>query len=180
MAKKIMSKKEMLKEQERIKKEKQLLAEDFKKEDIVKNLIGITIGVVLFLAIVYFGINILKGNIKFGKEEIVIDDTVEDGVICGTLLTQSDPEYYVLAYNYSDVDKDVYKTLVNNYSGSMKIYNMDLESGFNKSCVGEKEVISNDLSKLKLTSPVLLSIKNGKIEKAYSTKEDITKILIGN
>ena len=57
---------------------------------------------------------------------------------------------------------------------------MDLESGFNKSCVGEKAVINNDLSKLKLASPTLLSIKNGKIEKSYTTKEDIIKTLTSN
>ena len=57
---------------------------------------------------------------------------------------------------------------------------MDLESGFNKTCVGDKLVIDNDISKLKLTSPTLLLIKNGKIEKSYSTKEDIVKVLLGN
>ena len=89
MAKKIMSKKEMLKERERIKKEKKLVTEDYKKEDIVKNFILITLGVGLFLAVCYFGLNLIKGNISFKKEEVVIDDTINNAVMCGTMLTQS-------------------------------------------------------------------------------------------
>ena len=180
MAKKIMSKKEMLKERERIKKEKKLVTEDYKKEDIVKNFILITLGVGLFLAVCYFGLNLIKGNISFKKEEVVIDDTINNAVMCGTMLTQSYSEYYVLAYNYSSTDKTIYSQLVTNYQGSQKIFNMDLESGFNKTCVGDKLVIDNNISKLKLTSPTLLLIKNGKIEKSYSTKEDIVKVLLGN
>jgi len=180
MAKKIMSKKEMLKEQERIKKEKKLVAEEYKSEDIVKNFIYITIGVCLFLALCYFGLNIIKGKISFKKEELVIDDTINNAVMCGTMLTQNDSEYFVLAYNYSSSDKSIYTQLATNYQGSEKIYNMDLESGFNKTCVGEKSVIDNDVNKLKLTSPTLLKIVNHKIEKSYTTKEEITKVLLGN
>ena len=179
MAKKIMSKKEMLKEQARIKIEKKLIAEDYKKEDIVKNFILINLGVCLFLAVCYFGLNLIKGKISLKKDDVVIDDTIENAVMCGTLFTQSDVEYYVLAYDYSSTDKDTYDMLVKNYQGSEKIYNMDLESGFNKSCVGEKLVIDNDISKLKLTSPVLLKVVNKKIEKSYTTKDDIMKVLLG-
>ena len=178
MAKKIMSRKEMLKEQERIKKEKRMLTEDYKSEDVIKKLIIITVGVLAFLFICYAGMNIIKGNWKLGKtDEVEIDDTIDKGVICGTILTQSEPEYYVLAYNYSSNEKTLYSGLASNYQGGNKIYNMDLESGFNKACVGEKSIINNDVTKLQLTSPTLLSIKNGKIEKAYTTKEEIVKVL---
>ena len=180
MAKKIMSKKEMLKEQERIKKEKKLVSEEYKPEDIVKNFIYITIGVVLFLAVCYFGINLIKGKISFDKDEIEVDDKITNGVICGTLFTMNEPEYYVLAYNHSGTDKNIYSQLASNYQGPDKVYNMDLESGFNKTCVGEKLVIDNDVNKLKLTSPVLLKIVNRRIEKSYSTRDEIIKALAQN
>ena len=177
MAKKIMSKKEMLKEQERIKKEKRQLREGYENDDVIKSLVKITLGVGLFLFIVYAGMNLIKGNWKFGKEEITIDDTISNGVICGTLLSQEEPEYYVMAYSHSADDKNLYEGLVSNYQGSNHIFNMDLDSGFNKSCLGDKTVTNKDLAKVKIASPTLLSIKNKKIEKAYTKKEDIIKVL---
>ena len=179
MAKKIMSKKEMLKEQARIKKEKKMLEEDVKKEDLIKSLAVITISVLVFLGLAYFGMNIIKGNIKFGKEEIKIDDTIENGAICGTILTQDENEYYVLAYSFNDTNtKKLYSSIMSMYQGT--IYQLNIDSGLNKSCVGEKAVISSDLSKLQLTSPTLLHIKDKKIDKSYVTQEDIMPVLSGN
>jgi len=177
MAKKIMSKKEMLKEKERLKKEKRQLSNGYENDDLVKSFIKITIGVGLFLFIAFAGMNLLKGNWKFNKEEITIDDTISNGVICGTLLNQEEPEYFVMAYNHSSDDKTFYEGLVGNYQGPNHIYNMDLDSGFNKSCVGDKTVTNKDLAKVKIASPTLLSIKNRKIEKVYTKKEDIMKTL---
>ena len=174
-----MSKKEMLKEQERLKKEKRMLQEDIKKEDLIKSLVVITIGVLVFLGIAYLGMNIIKGNIKFGKEDIQIDDTVENGVICGTLLTQEASEYYVLAYSFNDADtKKLYSAVLSMYQGT--IYQLNTDSGLNKTCVGEKLVINNDITKLQLTSPTLLHVKAGKIDKSYNTQQDIMTALSSN
>ena len=180
MAKKIMSKKEMLKEQQRIKREKRQLTEETKKEDIISSLLKITIGVCLFLFVIYAGMNILKGNWKLGKDEVVVDDTISNGVICGTILKQQDPEYFIMAYSHSSDGHNLYEGLISSYQGPNKVYDMDLDSGLNKQCVGEKTVVNNDVSKLKLTSPTLLSIKNRKIEKAYTKQADIIKALSSN
>ena len=64
------------------------------------------------------------------------------------------------------------------YSGT--IYQLNTDSGLNKSCVGEKLVVNNDISKLQLTSPTLLQIKDKKIIKSYTTYEDILKVLSSN
>ena len=169
----------MLKEQDRLKKEKKMLQEDIKKEDLIKSLVVITLGVIAFLGIAYFGMNVIKGNIKFGKEETKIDDTVEKAVICGTLFNQDESEYYVLAYSFSDDDtKKIYSGVMSMYSGT--IYQLNTDSGLNKSCVGEKLVVNNDISKLQLTSPTLLQIKDKKIIKSYTTYEDILKVLSSN
>lgn len=174
-----MSKKEMLKEQERLKKEKKMLQEDIKKEDLVKSLLVITLGVIAFLGIAYFGMNVIKGNIKFGKEETRIDDTIEKAVICGTLLNQEETEYYVLAYSFNDNDtQKIYSGVMSMYSGT--IYQLNTDSGLNKSCVGEKLVVNNDISKLQLTSPTLLQIKDKKIIKSYSSYDEIVKALSSN
>ena len=179
MAKKIMSKKEMIKEQQRIKKERKMLQEEVKKEDLIKSLVVITIGVLVFLGIAYLGMNIIKGNIKLGKEETQIDDTVEKGVICGTLLTQEENEYFVLAYNFSDTDtKKLYSAVMSMYTGT--IYQLNTDSGLNSACVGEKLDVNNDITKLQLVSPTLLQIKDKKIVKTYTTQKEIMSALTSN
>ena len=179
MAKKIMSKKEMIKEQQRIKKERKMLQEEVKKEDLIKSLVLITVGVLVFLGIAYLGMNIIKGNIKLGKDEEVINDTVEKGVICGTLLTQEEPEYFVLAYSFDDKDtKNLYSAVLSMYQGT--IYQLNTDSGLNNTCVGEKLVINNDVTKLQLTSPTLLKVEGQKIVKSYTTQQDIMKALTSN
>ncbi len=179
MAKKIMSKKEMLKEQNRIKQQRKMLDEDIKKEDLIKSLVIITVGVIAFLGIAYFGMNIIKGNIKFGKDDTVIDDSVENGAICGTILTQEEPEYYVLAYSFNDEDtKKIYSNITTMTPD--KVYLLNTDSGFNKTCVGEKVVINNDINKLKITSPTLLHIRDRKIDKSYTKEADIIKTLTNN
>ena len=87
---------------------------------------------------------------------------------------KEEDEYLVLAYDMQS-EKDVfYGVFINNYSGDKKLYYIDLSSGFNKSFLGDKTVISNDLTKLKIAGPVLLSIKGDKITKSYTTEKEIT------
>ena len=157
MAKKIMSKKEMLKEQERIKKERKMLQEDVKKEDLIKSMLVITIGVLVFLGIAYLGMNIIKGNIKFGKEETQIDDTVEKGVICGTLLTQEESEYYVLAYSFNDEDtKKLYSAVLSMYQGT--IYQLNTDSAPNYPCkTPAPDMAPRSISPYRCLSPQPLS-----------------------
>ena len=64
------------------------------------------------------------------------------------------------------------------YSGT--IYQLNTDSGLNKSCVGEKLVVNNDVTKLQFTSPTLLQIKDKKIVKSYTTYDEILKVLSGN
>ena len=79
--------------------------------------------------------NILKGNWKLGKDEVVVDDTISNGVICGTILKQQDPEYFIMAYSHSSDGHNLYEGLISSYQGPNKVYDMDLDSGLNKQCV---------------------------------------------
>ena len=92
----------------------------------------------------------------------------------GNMFNKEEDEYLVLAYDMQNEKDAFYGVLISNYSDtSKKLYYVDLSSGFNTNFLGDKTVISNDLNKLKLSGPVLLSIKGDKIIKSYTTEKEI-------
>ena len=59
-----MNKKQMIKEQKRLKQEKKEVANLFNDDKEVYNVFKIAIGVILFIGLAYIGINIINGNWK--------------------------------------------------------------------------------------------------------------------
>ena len=174
-----MKKKEMLKEQKKMKLERNQVYLDFNDKHTVRNSIFVALGVILFIAIAFLIAGIKEGTInlftKESKEEAEIDNTL---LLCGTIFKPTDTEYYVLAYKPNNEDESYYSAIASKYSNSdIPLYTLDLESALNQTCIGEKTVISSDLTKLKLSGETLLKIKNGKIVKQWTTKKTITNEL---
>ena len=169
-----MNKKQMLKEQKKLKQQQKEVATLFKDDKEVYGVFKIALGVILFIGLAYVGINIFNGNwnilTKSNKKATEIDTQM---VIAGTMFNKTDDEYIVLAYDMNKKDDDFYGALASNYSDSKKLYLLDLSSGFNTSFIGEKTVVSNDLSKLQFGSATLLVIKGDKITKSYTTENEI-------
>ena len=84
-------------------------------------------------------------------------------------------EYLVLAYDFEKEKDTFYPVIKNKYNMFAMVYELDLHSGFNKSCVGDKTNISSDLKNLVLAEPTLLKVKDGKITESYKNKEEIKK-----
>ena len=169
-----MNKKQMKKEQERLKKERNQVYMDFSDKNDIKKVVYVFLGVILFIGIVFVCINLFNGTWNlFTRENAPITDQGEDRVMCGTMFNKSEEEYLVLAYDFSDDNQVVYQALKESYAGSTPFYLLDLHSAFNNACVGDETVISSDLSKLKLSEPTLLRIKGDKIVGSYKTKESI-------
>ena len=174
-----MNKKQMRKEQERLKKERNQIYMDFNNKDDVKKVVFIALGVVLFIGLVFVLINIFNGTWKvFTRENEPVSDQGENRVICGTMFGKSDDEYLVLAYDFNDESQVIYESLKESYSGNKPFYILDLHSAFNNACVGDKTNISSDLSKLKLSVPTLLRIKGNEIVGSYTTKDSIKDYLL--
>lgn len=166
-----MKKKEMLKEQKKLKMAQREKLIDFSEKDDILKVVYITLGVLIFIAIVFVVINLINGTwstLKRQNETTALDESI---VMCGTMFTRPDKEYLVLAYNVNNSDDVLYASLFDSYEGDLPLYYLDLESGFNKSCLGEKNNLVNDSTKIKFASQVLLHIKDGKIIKSYTTKE---------
>ena len=174
-----MNKKQMKKEQERLKKERNRVYMDFNDKNDVKKIVFVSGGVILFILIVFVLINIFNGTWDFfTRENKVISDQGVDRVMCGTMFGQSDEEYLVLAYDFDDDNQVIYQALKDSYKGTTSIYLLDLHSAFNNACVGDKNVISSDLTKLKLSEPTLLRVKGSEIVGSYTTKEKIKDYIL--
>ena len=175
-----MNKKQMIKEQKRLKQQQKEAAILFKDDKEVFNVFKIALGVLLFIGLAYVGINIINGNwnilTKDNKKATEIDTQM---VIAGTMFNKEDDEYYVLAYDMQEKSQVMYAALASNYTGTKHLYLLDLSSGFNTSFISDKTVVSNDLSKLKFGGPTLLVIKGDKITKSYLTENDIVKVFNG-
>lgn len=174
-----MKKKEMLKEQKKLKEDRNRVYLDFNDSKEVKNVIFITIGVILFIGLAWLIAAFKNGDLDLlTKENDPIPEINNDLLICGTLYKPTDKEYYVLAYKPNNEDETYYQSIASKYDDSkMKLYTLDLESVLNQNCISNKTVIDSDLTKLKLSSETLLKIKNNKIVKAFTTKKSITEEL---
>lgn len=167
----------MMKEQKRLKEARNEKILDFSDTDDVKKIIYIALGVVLFIGLVYLIINIVNGTWTSYKRENETPSIDNSLLMCGTLFNKKDTEYLVLAFNIKNEDDNIYGSMYESYKGSLPLYYLDLESGFNKSCVSEKANLVSDSTKIKFASQTLLHIKNGKIVKTYTTKEQIKNYL---
>ena len=170
-----MNKKQMLKEQKRLKQERKEAEKMFSDGNELSNTIKITLGVIGFILIAFAFINIIKGNWnlfnKNNKKATEIDSSM---VIVGTMFNKEDSEYLVLAYDMKDTNNNLYAYLSSQYySSSPKLYYLDLSSGFNSKFIGDKTVISNDLNTLKFSGPTLLLINKDTITKSYTTEDEI-------
>ena len=172
-----MKKKEMLKEQKRLKEQRNEKFQDFSDKSNVNTVIYISIGVILFIGLTYLIINIANGTWTSYNRQNPIVGIDTKLLMCGTLFDKSDKEYLVLAYNIKNKDDVVYSAMFESYKGELPLYYLDLESGFNKHCVGDKTNLVNDSTKIMFNKQTLLHIKDGKIVKSYVEKDQINNYL---
>ena len=173
-----MNKKQMLKEQKRIKQERKESEKMFRNDNGMSDSIKIAIGVLLFIGLCFVAVNIAKGNWNlFNKNNRPSTEISTNMVIVGTMFNKEDGEYLVLAYDMQGVEKDLYGYLGQNYRGNDHLYYLDLSSGFNSNFIGDNSNIVNDLSLLKLSGPTLLVINKDQITASYNTEDAIIEFL---
>ena len=173
-----MNKKQILKEQKRLKMERRQTEKLFNDDKEVYNIFKILLGVIAFIGLAFALINIANGtwNIfnKSNKTETQIDPNM---VMVGTMFNKEDGEYLVLAYDMSDDNSTYYAALAERYSGILKLYYLDLSSGFNRDYLAETSVMSSDSTKIKFSGPTLMLINKDYIAKSYTTEKEIANYL---
>ena len=131
-----------------------------------KIIIIVMIAFGLFYGLTYF---IAENNKSYSWENKETSSVIQyDEIIFGTMLSESPKKYYVLAFNHSDEDKDIFNTYMAMYrdkENSSKVYTIDLDSDFNKKYIKENKV--NEIT--------LFKIENSKITEHIVGKENVIK-----
>ena len=170
------TKKDIKKKEKRIKLQNQKDTNDTETE--VKRFISILVALLIVVGLLYFLAN--KGSNNTNTNEIVIQ---YNDISVGMILNRKEySEYYVLAYfndsdNYTDLNK-LYRTY-RNRDNVKKLYTIDLNDEINASFVskeGSKLDVTN-AADFRFNTDTLLYIKDGKVEKTYTTYKSIENIL---
>ena len=118
-----MNKKQILKEQKRLKEERKQVQNLFNDEKDVYNVFKIGLGVILFILLAFAGINIMNGNWNlFSKNNIKQEEIDNSMVMVGTMFNKEDGKYLVLAYDMNDQNNTFYAALTENYYNELKLY----------------------------------------------------------
>lgn len=186
---KVLDKKEEKAIKKELKKEKKYKVDTFyeQNEDLF-SLIKIIIAVVLLVGVVYLVVAFINGDMKKdeGKEEEKPVVEIQNEKILGSsIFTKADKEYFVLVYDGSSVWADFYVMMYENYKSvenedKLPMYWVDLSDGLNADIVAKPEEESNPqatkYSELRIKTPTLIRVKEGKIRRYYEGERVETKI----
>ena len=139
-----------------------------------KTIIKIAIGVILFLGVAYFLMGIITGDIKLGKEQEKVTEIQYDEILAERTFDQKDTEYYVVFYNFSEEDM-LLDAIIENLGYTKEVYKVDLDKKFNSNYIGEINNNPTTIENLKVKSPTLIKIKNGKSNKVVVGVDSIKK-----
>ena len=135
--------------------------------------IKIAVGVLLVLGVFYFLTALSNGEIDFkGKNSNDKKETVIEyqEIMAGSIFNRNAKEYYVLLSDGSDNYTGYFKSLISTYNAkdnSLPFYTVDLEKKVNsqyKILDDDTNTYSKptDIDNLKVLSPTILKIKDGK------------------
>ena len=108
---------------------------------------------------------------KTSEEDISID---YDTILVQNIFNQNEESYYVLAAFNNDENMSTYNNKIEK-ENSLKVYEIDLESAFNKNYVSNTSNFESEYPIFSETT--FLKIENGKITETYIGKSDIITIL---
>ena len=186
---KVLDKKEEKAMKKELKKEKKYKVDTFyeQNEDLF-SLIKIIIAVVLLVGVVYLVVAFINGDMKKDEGKVEEKPVVEiqnEKILGSSIFTKSDKEYFVLVYDGSSVWADFYVMMYENYKSvenkdKLPMYWVDLSDGLNADIVAKPEEESNPqaakYSELRIKTPTLIRVKEGKIRRYYEGDRVETKI----
>lgn len=144
--------------------------------------IKIAIGVILVLVLTWLATALLTGEIKFSEEEEKKEEVSiqYEEILAGQIFNRPVDEYYVLLCDFTDTFAGYYLSLIDAYNtkkDSLPFYIVDLAKKANEQYVlqeGEGLVEKpTSLAKFKATNPTIVKIKNNKVVKRISDKENV-------
>lgn len=143
--------------------------------------VKILLGLVVIVAIMYFFTNSVVNKNAVYKRTNNKGEIQYNRIIVGSILNQSDKEYYVFLYD-SKVSENIilYNKVLeyNSNANHIPVYIIDLNNEFNKSYLKDKSNYSKDsLDDFSVKGTTLLKVKNKSIVKFIEEKETIIETL---
>ena len=177
-----MNRKQLLKN---LKNEKKARRNIEDSENYVTRFIGTIFGVLVFLVIGYLLIGIfVTKTIKFGKKDeektaVTIDSSI---ILLSNILKQVEAEYMVVIYDINDTDNKTISNYINLYKGkhtASTIYSVDSKNKMNAKYIVEKDSNkeAKSIEELKVVSPTLIKVVDGKITEYHEGKDEVKSIL---
>ena len=113
----------------------------------------------------------------FSKDDETKEETssVANTILASKVFTQSEEEYYVYFYDYSEENSAITETVTNKLSSS-KVYKVDTSSALNKKYVADTgNKSAKNLEELKVIPHTLIKISKGTITEYYENGEITNK-----
>lgn len=149
------------------------------KTEESKEIMKFFIVLLVVIAIILVGFLITKLANKKNNQDITYasGSIATDKVIVGTMLSRGG-EYYVLCYDTSKNDANIYVTYGENYKNkkALDLYYLDLSSEFNRKYYVDEDSNkeAKKIDELKITDGTLIRIKDGKIVEYIEGIQDIS------
>ena len=119
------------------------------------------------------------------EEETPVVEIQNEKILGSSIFTKADKEYYVLIYDGSSVWADYYVMMYQNYKSvendkKLPMYWVDLSDTLNLDIVAKADEQSNPqatkYSELRIKTPTLIRVKEGKIRRYYEGDRVESKI----
>ena len=153
---------------------KSLQKEEIVEKNQIKQLISITIILVVIIGLIYLisALFVTKELDWFDKnDDTTIPTLATNTILASEIFKQSEEEYYVYFYDYKDEDTDISSHITSKLSSS-KVYKVDTSNGLNNKYVSEESnKQAKNLDELKVKAPTLIKINGEKISAYYEGDE---------
>lgn len=155
------------------------------QEEIIRFVWILAIIIILILGVYFFTKIFVTKDLN--KDNTTSEPTTGEinynSTLIGSMFTKPENKYFVLIYDSEDVRSVYYSGVISAYKKynkeALRVYTADLNNELNKKYLDEENVNvnTNNLEKFKVGKLALLKITDGKVEKTYTTEEEIVKAL---
>ena len=160
-------KKAKLNNNKRINKKEEVVSND---EISLKKIVIVMVSILIVFVAFYFLTDYL---ISKRTTKVTPSDTTQvkdDEISFNELYKQKDKTYYVLAILNDDKNKDKYTIYQNEIS---PLYYIDMNDAFNKSHIGETDVVTENIKDIVISDTTLFVVKENKLESYHVGYENI-------
>ena len=137
--------------------------------------------VVLFVGALYFLNGKYVTKDAFQETTTTTEVTYNESLITvNKMFNMNEDSYMVMAFDTKDnTSSSLYSSLVNYYTGSNKVYKLDLSDGQNKQYYnkeGKENTNPTKASEVVITRPTLMIFKSGKVVSYITDRDEIVSI----